>query len=148
MRYQIRSFVLFAVAIGLLALLCDPAFAQEATPPADVGPMDLAWGAVAILLVNVVVLFARSFFPASLAPEPSTPRSRGLTRLVGLVAGLLTGLFGLAEVVPVDPAVFGALWVGRLGSGLLVAGIAMFGRDAVVRGFRRAKRKKGGGGAS
>lgn len=129
---------------SLLTLTSSVAQAQELPPVGSMpSPIDLAWGAFAVLVVNAVVLFARSLFPAQLAPEPSTLTSKRITRCLGLLVGIVTGLVGIAPITPVEPGMPGAVWVGRIASGVIVAAIAMFGRDLVVRGvWRRVKRPK------
>ena len=129
-----RLAVFLAVFVGV----AGAALAQDGAPPLWFGFADAAWGLVAVLVVNVVTLFARSLAPETLRPVPSTPRSRRLSQLVALSAGLVTGLIGLVPVTPVDLP-WADDMVGRVVSGLIVAGVAVFGRDRVVRGMRRAK---------
>jgi hypothetical protein len=130
-----------AFALLLLPLL---ALAQDGTPPADAdlwlpGPLDGAKALGAMLAVNVAVLFARAIAPVQLAPTPSTVESRRRVHILALVVGLATGVAGLAGFIPYDDTVPGGLWFSRLASGLLVAGVAMFGRDAVVHGWRKRR---------
>lgn len=61
----------------------------------------------------------RDVLPDALAPEPATPRSKGLTFLVSLAVGAGLGALGLA------PAVTDAPW-GSAVSGLIV-GAMVFG---------------------
>lgn len=96
----------------------------------------LASGTFSTALVMGVVLWSRRFFPRTLAPEPSTDRSRMLNLIVALSAGLVLGVTGFAPAVPIPgrELVGGVLIVARLLGGFMVATAAVFGRDFFVRG--------------
>lgn len=142
------------VGVSVAFLLMPPtsvAGAQDAQPQPEVAyvappaPVDLAGAgmalAVAAAIVYGVVLMARLAFRDTFAPTPSTPRSKVRNLALAVVAGLGTGLLGIAPDVTGRPGL-----TGHLASGFLAACLAVFGRDFLTNAGRGtvalSKRKK------
>lgn len=142
------------VGVSVAFLMMPPsrvAGAQDAQPQPEVAyvapaaPVDLTAAgmalAVAAAIVYGVVLMARTSLRSVLAPVPATPLSKTLNLALAVVAGLGTGLLGIA------PDITGGTGLtGHLASGFLAACLAVFGRDFLTNAGRGtvalSKRKK------
>ncbi len=120
-----RSAIVFALVIGILAFLALPAFAQTSGAVPSVDP--LVWSALVLLgavPVGLVVRGLREVFPESLAPSPSTTRSKRFVLGAAVVCGVLLALAGF----PV------ALWpalAGKVVGGAACGFAAYFGAGAM-----------------
>lgn len=121
---------------GAVATALDlPPVVGDALESAAGAAGDLGVYVIASAAIGAIVLFARKMWPSHFAPQPATETSRRRCMTLAVLVGQLGAFGGAFE--PIRPGVAGTVFAG-----LIVAAIAVFGRDYMTRARGAAEEKR------